>query len=143
MMVNWKFAWREARQRPSRAILTLLSIVIGVAAVVAVTIASGTTRQAFNQIYQTVAGKASLVISGAIGSSFDENIAEQVRKVPGVTAVAPLLKRNTILYLGTTPQPAPAKDNTAKEGNAAKVGNVATTDNTTRRSKKQFRLVAL
>ena len=50
--------------RPSRAILTLLSIVIGVAAVVAVTIASGTTRMAFNQIYQTIAGKASLVVSG-------------------------------------------------------------------------------
>ena len=58
MMVNWKFAWREARQRPSRAILTLLSIVIGVAAVVAVTIASGTTGHAFDQIFKTVAGKA-------------------------------------------------------------------------------------
>lgn len=85
--------------RPSRAILTLLSIIIGVAAVVAVTIASGTTRQAFNQIYETVAGRASLVISGAIGSSFDETIAEKVRNVPDVTAVAPLMNRNTILYV--------------------------------------------
>jgi putative ABC transport system permease protein len=104
MMVNWKFAWREVRMRPSRAILTLLSIVIGVAAVVAVTIASGTTRQAFNQIYETVAGRASLVISGAIGSNFDEKIAEKVREVPGVQAVAPLLKRNTILYVGKKKQ---------------------------------------
>ena len=62
MMVNWKFAWREVRQRPSRAILTLLSIVIGVAAVVAVTIASGTTSHAFDDIYKTVAGKAELEI---------------------------------------------------------------------------------
>jgi putative ABC transport system permease protein len=104
MMVNWKFAWREARQRPSRSILTLLSIVIGVAAVVSVTIASGTTRQAFNQIYETVAGKASLVISGALGSSFDETIAEKVRSLPGVAEVAPLIKRNTILYVGKKKQ---------------------------------------
>src|SRR3954462_999977 len=104
MMVNWKFAWREARQRPGRSILTLLSIVIGVAAVVAVTIASGTTRQSFNQIYETVAGRASLVISGALGSSFDENIADKVREIPGVQAVAPLLKRPTLLYVGKKKQ---------------------------------------
>src|SRR5207248_1369409 len=104
MMVNWKFAWREARQRPSRSILTLLSIVIGVAAVVAVTIASGTTRQTFNQIYETVAGRASLVISGALGSSFDEKIAEKVREMPEIQAIAPLLKRPTLLYVGKKKQ---------------------------------------
>jgi putative ABC transport system permease protein len=71
-----------------------------VAAVVAVTISSGTTRQAFNQIYETVAGKASLVISGALGSSFDEKIAEKVRDLPGVAAVAPLMNRPTRLYVG-------------------------------------------
>jgi putative ABC transport system permease protein len=144
MMVNWKFAWREARQRPSRAILTLLSIVIGVAAVVAVTIASGTTRQAFNQIYQTVAGKASLVISGAIGSSFDEKIAEETRKVPGVATVAPLVKRNTILYVDSNSmQPAPAKEEEAKHDNSAKDAKVASKEKTTRRAEKQYRLVAL
>src|SRR5437588_5363947 len=103
MMVNWKFAWREVRMRPSRAILTLLSIVIGVAAVVAVTIASGTTGRAFDQIYQTVAGKAQLEIAAPIGSSFKEEIVPEVRKLPQVQAVAPLLKRNTILYVGKKP----------------------------------------
>jgi hypothetical protein len=39
MMLYWRFAWRELKQRPSRPILTLLSVVIGVGAVVAVTIA--------------------------------------------------------------------------------------------------------
>jgi putative ABC transport system permease protein len=131
MMVNWKFAWREARHRPSRAILTLLSIVIGVAAVVAVTIASGTSRQAFNQIYQTVAGKASLVASGAIGSSFDENIADEVRKIPGVAAVAPLIKRNTVLYVRAKPAETPATDDKSVKSDAtAKVEKGAASDNT-------------
>lgn len=100
MMVNWKFAWREIRQRPSRAVLTLLSIVIGVAAVVAVSIASGTTRRAFDQIYQTVAGRATLEISAPVGTSFDEKIAAEIRSVPGVQAVAPLVERHVIMYVG-------------------------------------------
>ena len=100
MMVNWKFAWREARMRPSRAILTLLSIVIGVAAVVAVTIASDTTGHAFDQIFKTVAGKAELEVVAPIGSSFDERIAAKIRELPDVQAVAPLIKRNTVMYVG-------------------------------------------
>ncbi len=99
MMVNWKFAWREVRQRPSRAILTLLSIVIGVAAVVAVTIASGTSSRVFDQIFKTVAGKAQVEIAAPIGSSFRETLAPEIRELPIVQAVAPLMKRNTVLYV--------------------------------------------
>jgi putative ABC transport system permease protein len=151
MMVNWKFAWREVRQRPSRAILTLLSIVIGVAAVVAVTIASGTTRQAFNQIYQTVAGKAALVVSGAIGSSFDEKIVEQVRNVPGVEAVTPLVKRNTIMYVETKSTTSDVKNANGKSstGNKTTAAKTASDDKNARASKKvgraekKYRLLAL
>jgi putative ABC transport system permease protein len=71
MMLYWRFAWRELRQRPSRPILTLLSIVIGVAAVVAVTISSGTTHRAFDQIFKAVAGKAQLEVSAPVGTSFN------------------------------------------------------------------------
>src|SRR5262245_2538598 len=99
MMVNWKFAWREVRQRPSRAILTLLSIVIGVAAVVAVTIASGTTNKAFDNIFKTVAGNAQFEVAAPLGSGIDEKIAASIRELPSVKAVAPLVKRDTVLYL--------------------------------------------
>src|SRR6187401_1034020 len=97
MMLYWRFAWRELRQRPSRPILTLLSIVIGVGAVVAVTIASGTTHRAFDQIFKTVAGKAALQISTAAGTNFDERVLDKVREVPGVKAVVPLMSRSTKL----------------------------------------------
>lgn len=100
MMLYWRFAWRELKQRPSRPILTLLSIVIGVAAVVAVTISSSTSRRAFDQIFQTVAGNAALEVSTPVGTTFDEKIVPQLRNVPGVTAVAPLLKRYTLMYMG-------------------------------------------
>ncbi len=97
MMLYWRFAWRELRQRPSRPILTLLSIVIGVGAVVAVTISAGTAHRAFDQIYKTVAGRAALEVSAPIGTSFDERVVEKIREVPGVKAVAPIMQRLTKL----------------------------------------------
>ena len=60
-MVLWKFASREIRNRPGRAILTLLSIVIGVAAVVAVTISTATTNQAYKEMFESVTGKAAFL----------------------------------------------------------------------------------
>lgn len=100
MMLYWRFAWRELKQRPSRPILTLLSIVIGVGAVVAVTISSSTSRRAFDQIFQTVAGNASLEVSTPVGTAFDEKIVPTIRDLPGVKAVAPLINRYAMLYVG-------------------------------------------
>jgi len=93
MSVSSKIAWREFRLRPSRPLLTLLSIVIGVAAVVAVSIAAGTSRRAFDAIFATVAGRADLEVTAAVGTSFNEDVAEKVREIPGVAAVSPLMER--------------------------------------------------
>ncbi|HEY4233259.1 MAG TPA: FtsX-like permease family protein [Lacipirellulaceae bacterium] len=99
-MVYSKLAWREIRKRPGRAILTLLSIVIGVAAVVAVSISAGTASRAFDEIYQTIAGKATLEIAPPIGKAFDQSIADSIRDVPGVKEVAPLIQRQVMVYIG-------------------------------------------
>ena len=53
-MVLWKFTLREIKSRPGRATLTLLSIVISVAAVVAVTVSKNTTHQAYKDMYESV-----------------------------------------------------------------------------------------
>ena len=98
-MIYWRLGWREARNRPGRAILTLLSVVIGVAAVVAVTIATGTTRKAFDQIYRTIAGRASLEVAAPVGTSFDEKILPQIESVTGVEAAAPMIQRRSIIYV--------------------------------------------
>ena len=45
-MILWKLTARELRRRPGRALLTLLSIAIGMAAVVSVSLGTATTRQA-------------------------------------------------------------------------------------------------
>ena len=70
-MILWKFTLREVKSRPGRATLTLLSIVIGVAAVVAVTVGTATTHQAYQEMYESVAGRAALEVAAESGGFFD------------------------------------------------------------------------
>ena len=91
---------RDIRQRPGRTLLTLLSVVIAVAGLVAVSFATQSTRRAFDDIYQTMAGRAALEVSAPIGDTFDETILDTISRVPGVKAAAPLIQRRTILYIG-------------------------------------------
>lgn len=99
-MVYTRLGIREIRQRPGRAILTLLSIVIGVAAVIAVSLASDTTGRAFDAIYETVAGKAAFEITAPFGTTFDAKIADEVGKVSGVADVSPVIERTSVMYVG-------------------------------------------
>jgi putative ABC transport system permease protein len=100
MGIYSKLGMRDIRQRPGRSLLTLLSVVIAVAGMVAVNFATQSTRRAFEEVYQTVAGRAALEISAPIGDTFDEAILDTVSKVPGVKATAPLMQRITLLYVG-------------------------------------------
>jgi putative ABC transport system permease protein len=96
-MILWKFTFREILSRPGRATLTLLSIVIGVAAVVAVTVGTATTNQAFQEMYASVAGRAAFDVVAAGDSSFDQNVLAEVEKTPGVKAGVPTVQTRTAL----------------------------------------------
>lgn len=98
-MVLWKFSLREVLGHPGRAVLTLLSMVIGVAAVVAVSVATSTTRQAYQEMFTTVTGRAALEVVGAGGSSFEEGLLKLVESTPGVKVAAPIVQRPTIMYV--------------------------------------------
>jgi putative ABC transport system permease protein len=99
-MILWKFTFREIKSRPGRATLTLLSIVIGVAAVVAVTVGTATTNEAFKEMYASVAGRAAFEVVAAGESSFDENVLAGIEKVPGVKVASPTVQRATALRFG-------------------------------------------
>jgi putative ABC transport system permease protein len=100
-MVYRQLGFREARKRPGRAILTLASVAIGVAAVVAVSFTTQTTRGAFDAIFRSLAGRASLEVAAPIGQSIPDSLAETISSIPGVEAVAPRLQRPTLLYAHT------------------------------------------
>lgn len=81
------------RQRPGRTILTILSIVIGVAATVAVTLVTSTTRSAYDLMFATVRGKAALEVASPAAQLLDESLLEKIAAAPGVEAVAPVIQR--------------------------------------------------
>ena len=92
-MVLWKYTVREVRSRPGRAVLTLLSIVISVAAVVAVTVGRTTTQEACETMYENVAGRAALEMAEQDDKFFDEKkVLEAVEHVPGVKAAVPSVR---------------------------------------------------
>lgn len=99
-MLYPKLATREMRNHPGRAALTMLSIVIGVAAVVAVTLAAQSTHRAFDEIFRTIAGRAALEVAGPVGTSFPQQLLADVAKVPGVAAAAPLIERRSVIFVG-------------------------------------------
>ncbi|MDA1053533.1 MAG: FtsX-like permease family protein [Planctomycetota bacterium] len=96
-MALFKFSLRELTSRPVRVALTALSIVIGVAAVVSVTIATKTTRAANEAMFAAVTGRAALDVTAEGGGSFPISVAAELDQLPGVQAV-PLIRRFTIVY---------------------------------------------
>ena len=99
-MILWKFTLREVRNRPGRATLTLLSIVIGVAAVVAVTIGTATTNQACREMYTALTGRAAFEVVAAGDAFYDQSSVAQVAHLPGVAAAAPSIQKFALLRYG-------------------------------------------
>ncbi len=97
-MALFRFTLREVLQRPMRAFLTLLSIVIGVAAIVAVTIASQTTNSAHQAVFETVTGKAALEVTSEDSQPFDQELVEQLDGTPGLATAVPLLEGKAAVY---------------------------------------------
>ncbi|HVW24973.1 MAG TPA: MacB family efflux pump subunit [Polyangiaceae bacterium] len=104
-------AWGAARQslavNPARTLLTLLGVVVGVAAIIALlAIGEGARRAVLEQL--AVFGTNRLyVFPGAesardAGGQLTESDAEIVRTVPNVTAAMPYLKGSVIVRYGNT-----------------------------------------
>ena len=98
-MIYRRLGLREARQHPGRALLTMASVAIGVAAVVAVTFTTRSTKTAFDEIFQSLAGRDSLEVVAPIGQTVPADLAEKISAIPGVDAIAPRLQRPAVLYV--------------------------------------------
>lgn len=101
-----RFGLRSAVGRPGRTLLTILSVVIGVAAFVAVTISTRTTREAYKTMFSAVTGKAALEVSGEGNEGFPQTLVEDLEKLvdeegkPPVQIAAPLIYRPCMLIGG-------------------------------------------
>ena len=71
-----RFGLRSSLGRPGRTLLTILSVVIGVAAFVSVTISTRTTRLAYTTMFSAVTGKAEIMDApapGGLGGTYAGN----------------------------------------------------------------------
>jgi ABC-type lipoprotein release transport system permease subunit len=103
MMVNWKFAWREVRMRPSRAILPLLIIVLGMTSIAAAESSSEAPAPAASPAGEKTANPDREKARAAqLKVAFDEDLVSQIRKLPGVRVAAPEVWSRTILYVDKT-----------------------------------------
>jgi putative ABC transport system permease protein len=94
-----RYTWRSMQQRPGRTILTMLSIVIGVTAAVAVGLGTASTRNAYKQMFAMVTGRATLEVDAAGGGGFPDDVFEKVATLPGIKAATPLIDRPGSLSL--------------------------------------------
>ncbi|MCC6511551.1 MAG: ABC transporter permease [Pirellulaceae bacterium] len=95
-----KISVREILSRPTRALLTFTSIVIGVAAVVSVFLTTANTRVAQREMLRAVSGRADLEIiaNGVLGFAYDT--LEKTRQTSGVKLAAPAINRFAVLFAG-------------------------------------------
>lgn len=96
----WAYAFRELRRRPGRTGLTLLGIVIGVAAVVSVSVAASTAGTAFQDMFAAVGGRASLEVVAQGQGAFDGSVASTLETVAGVKAAVPAVQEQAALLGG-------------------------------------------
>jgi putative ABC transport system permease protein len=94
-----RYTFRAMQQRPGRTVLTMLSIVIGVTAAVAVGLGTATTRNAYKQMFAMVTGRATLEIDAAGGGGFEESVLAKIESVRDVSAATPLVDRPTSMSL--------------------------------------------
>ena len=89
---------RNLRTRLVRTMLTMLGILVGVAAMVSVNATNNSTLQAINRFFNEAAGQSSLLIEANVsGQTFAEGVLNQVNRQPGVAVAAPGLVGITVL----------------------------------------------
>src|SRR5660398_213462 len=79
---------------PSRTVLTVTGIIIGVAAVVSVSLATETTRVAYREMFAAAGGRASLEVVALGEGGFSPEVAEELEGVSGVEAAVPGAQAN-------------------------------------------------
>src|SRR5205085_12507556 len=94
----WKYSYRGLQRRPGRALLTLLGIVIGVAAVVATSWTARATHGAYRAMFESMAGRAALEVVADGAGGFDAALADELERIPGIKAAVPVVQVPTAIF---------------------------------------------
>jgi len=97
---------RSLRARPSRTILTIFGIVLGVAVILAIRIANQSTLDSLTSLFTETSGNADLVIINPDNDEdgFYEDALRRIAHFPGVTAAIPSVQAQTVLVDEISPE---------------------------------------
>ncbi|RIX48763.1 ABC transporter permease [Paenibacillus nanensis] len=93
----WQIAWRNLMRRKMRTMLTILSIMIGVASTFAVIAAVDSAKKAFPLYMKEAFGRADYSVLGT-EAYFDEDVYEDVSRIEGAQAVSYLKQSSTLVW---------------------------------------------
>ncbi|WP_248927568.1 FtsX-like permease family protein [Paenibacillus hamazuiensis] len=96
-MNSWQIAWRNLMRRKLRTLLTVMSIVIGVASTFGVIASVDSAKKAFPLYLKAAFGKADYTLNGT-EAYFPEEVYGEAQKLPNSVSVA-ALKQNAKLHL--------------------------------------------
>lgn len=94
-----RMAIRSLIARPSRTLLTLAGIVLGVGVILAISITNLSTVESIKDLFAEASGNAQLMVISAASNEegFAGSIAGRARSVAGVQAVSPVVQAHTSL----------------------------------------------
>lgn len=90
-MSRFRLAWIQIRSQIGQLAVAIIVIALGVALSAGMLLANAALRESFDESIDALAGRADLVVSPRSGGTMDQAVLDQVRKVPGIAAAAPLL----------------------------------------------------
>jgi putative ABC transport system permease protein len=87
------FYRRHLRVQPLRELMAICGVAAGVALLFTVQVAHHSVTSSFQEISHGVAGRATLELAARAPEGFDQRVAEEVERAPGVRAAAPILEQ--------------------------------------------------
>jgi len=87
-----RYSLGEAMRRPGRTLLTLAGVVIGVAAMLSISMTVDSTRRVYGELFSTLAGRADLEITPDGMGGIDVDVIDRIRAIPGITAAVPVIQ---------------------------------------------------
>jgi len=105
MSILVTLAWRSLWTHKLRTVLTIVSIVLGVAVILAVRTANRSTINSVEALLNEAAGKASLTVESAVSSrqaqiGFPQDVVQHIQAMPGVVQAVPRLVAQTVYLQG-------------------------------------------
>lgn len=90
---------RSLRTRPLRLMLSLFGIILGVAAILSISITNQTAMMSVNRVFEDTSGKAKLIVTSSEidARGFAEKILVRLQSLPGIAAAVPSVHVQTVL----------------------------------------------